>query len=126
MIKAAAVLSWIVGFGFGLPCAYAAWYFATRGDIWTFLGFPTYGSGPFEKIGIQTSIPLLLGFLLVCLAEVVVGGLLWRETRIGAVASIALLPLELAFWVGFALPAGPLLGIPRTILVLMAWSSLSS
>jgi hypothetical protein len=34
------------------------------------LGFPTYGGGPFEDAGIQTSVPLLVSFLLVCVGEV--------------------------------------------------------
>jgi hypothetical protein len=38
--------------------------------------------------------------------------------------ALALLPLELLFWVGFALPLGPVAGLARTVLVLMSWSSL--
>lgn len=124
MVRTAAVLSYILGLGFGIPGAYGTWYFAKQGEIWTFLGFPTYGGGPFERIGIQTSVPLLIGFVLVCVLEILVGWLLWRGLEIGGVASIVLLPFELSFWIGFALPFGPLLGIPRTILVLVAWSSL--
>ena len=41
MTRAAVVLAWITGLGFGLPCGYAIWYLADRGDVWTFLGFPT-------------------------------------------------------------------------------------
>ena len=48
MLRAAAALAWVTGLGFGLPCTYAIWYFADRGEVWTFLGFPTYGGGPFE------------------------------------------------------------------------------
>jgi hypothetical protein len=36
------------------------------------------------------------------------------------VLALALLPLEAAFWIGFALPFGPLLGLARTALVLAA------
>ena len=72
MIKAAAVLNWILGLGFGLPCAYGAWYLARRGEIWTFLGFPTYGSGPIEKVGVRTTVPLMLVYLAVCIAEVAI------------------------------------------------------
>jgi hypothetical protein len=45
MVKLAAVLSILVGLGFGLPCAYGIRYLSTRGEVWTFLGFPTYGGG---------------------------------------------------------------------------------
>jgi hypothetical protein len=123
MVKLAAVISILVGLGFGLPCAYGIWHFSTTGEVWTFLGFPTYGGGPFEGIGIQTTVLLLVAFLAVCGLEVVTGWLLWRSLRAGAVLVVALLPFELAFWIGFALPLGPPLGLARAILVIMRWSS---
>ena len=123
MVKLAAVLSIILGLGFGLPCAYGIWYFSTTGVVWTFLGFPTYGNGPFEGIGIQTTVPLLVTFLVVCGLEVVTGWLLWRGLRAGAVPAVALVPIELAFWMGFALPFGPPLGLARAILVMTKWPS---
>ena len=61
-MKAAAVLAWITGLGFGLLCPYAIWYLADRGEVWTFLGFPTYGEGPFEDIGIARTVLVLLGW----------------------------------------------------------------
>ena len=112
MLRAAAVLAWVTGLGFGLPCTYAVWYFADRGEVWTFLGFPTYGGEPFEDIGIETMVPLLVLFLLVCAAEVAAGWLLWQHRRAGAMLALALLPLEFAFWIGFALPFGPWRGWP--------------
>jgi hypothetical protein len=123
VVKLAAVLSILVVLGFGLPCAYGIWYFSRAGEVWTFLGFPTYGEGPFEAIGIQTTVLLLPAFLVVCGLEVVMGWLLWRGLRAGAVLAVALLPLEFAFWIGFALPLGPPLGLARAILVIMRWSS---
>ena len=125
MIRAAAVLAWFTGLCFGLPGSYAIWYLADRGHIWTFLGFPTYGAGPFEDIGIKTTVPLLILFLLVCVAELAAGWLLWQRRRAGAVLALALLPAEFAFWIGFALPLGPVAGLARTVLVLLGWSSLS-
>ena len=124
MVRAAGALSWFLGLCFGLPCAYAIWYFADRGEVWTFLGFPTYGGGPFEHIGIHTTVPLLALFLLVCAAEVAAGWLLWQRRRAGAVLALALLPVEFAFWIGFALPVGPPVGLARTVLVLLGWPSL--
>jgi hypothetical protein len=82
MVKIAAVLSILVGLGFGLPCAYGIWYFSTTGEVWTFLGFPTYGEGSFEAIGIQTTVLLLAAFLVVRGLEVVMGWLLWRGLRV--------------------------------------------
>ena len=121
MTRTAAVLAWIAGLGFGLPCAYAIWVLADRGEVWTFLGFPTYGGGPFEDIGVHTTVPLLAGYLLVCIAEVGAGWMLWQHRRVGRLLALALLPLELVFWIGFALPFGPVLGLARTVLILIDW-----
>jgi hypothetical protein len=65
MMNLAALLSFFVGLGFCLPCTYGIWYLSTRGEVWTFLGFPTYGGGPFEEIGIRTTVLLLVAFLVV-------------------------------------------------------------
>lgn len=120
MTKAAAVCSVLLGLGFGLPGAYAAWYYARYGQVWTFFGFPTYGYGPFESAGILTSVPLLLAFVAVCVAEVGVGVLLWRDQTLGLWLALVLLPVEAVFWIGFALPLGPLLGVTRTVLAILA------
>ena len=47
--------------------------------MWTFLGFPTYGGGPFERVGLRPSVALILAFVVVCAAEVAVGALLWAD-----------------------------------------------
>jgi hypothetical protein len=116
--KAAAVCSLVLGVGFGLPGAYGAWFYARHGEVWTFLGFPTYGDGPFERSGLPTSTALIVGFVAVCAAEVVVGVLLWHDATSAPWLALALLPVELVFWIGFALPFGPLLGLVRTALVI--------
>ncbi len=120
MVTAAGVCSLVLGLGFGLPGVVGAVHLARTGQVWTFLGFPTYGGGPFERVGVPTSVPLLVGFVVVCLAEVVVGVLLLVGATHAATASYALLPFELAFWIGFALPFGPPFGLARTILLLLA------
>jgi hypothetical protein len=117
VIRAAAVCSMVLGLGFGLPGVYGTWYYARRGEVWTFLGFPTYGDGPFERWGLATSVPLLLGFLAVCAAAFLVGVMLWRDATLALWLALALLPIELVFWIGFALPVGPVLGLARTALV---------
>ena len=118
MTRAAAVCSLVLGLGFGLPGAYGAWYYSRHGEVWTFLGFPTYGGGPFERWGLPTSTALLVGFVAVCAAEVAVGVLLWRDATTAPWLALALLPVELVFWTGFALPFGPVLGLARTVLVI--------
>ncbi len=122
MIRLASISSWFLGIGFGLPCLYGIWHLAKGKGIATFLGFPTYGHGPFEKIGIHTSIPLMLSFLLVCLLECVVGQLIWNSNKSGALLALAIIPLEVLFYIGFALPFGPPFLILRTVLVIWCWS----
>ena len=120
LLRTAAVCAAISGLGFGLPAAYAPWYFAEHGRVWIFAGFPTYGEGPFEAVGIPTSVPLLGAFALVCAAEVGAAWLLWRGRRAGAVLALVLLPAEFAFWIGFALPFGPPLAVARTVAIALA------
>lgn len=118
-MRAAAILAWVAGLGFGLPGVYGLWYLVDRGEIWTFLGFPTYGGGPFESIGLRTTTWLIAGFVLVCAVEVTAGVLLWQGERAGEKLSLMLLPFEFAFWIGFALPFGPVLGLARAALILL-------
>jgi hypothetical protein len=118
--RTAAVLCWLPAVGFGPLCIPAMASIARGDGVWTFLGFPTYGGAAFEQLGIPTSVPLLAAFLLVAVAEVIVGALLWRRRRAGFVSALALLPVELVFWIGFALPFGPVVGVARTALVLIA------
>jgi len=120
MRVAAGVLSVLLGLGFGLPCVFGIRHFVKTGEVWTFMGFPTYGDGPFERVGLSTSTGLLASFLVVCVAEVVVGVMLIAGTAHATAFSHALLPFELVFWIGFALPFGPVVGVPRTVLLLLA------
>jgi hypothetical protein len=124
--RVAAGLAWATGLGFGPLAVYATAYLARHGDVWYFMGFPTYGDGPFEAIGVPTTAPLLAGFATVCTAEVVLGVLLWRRRRDALWLSLALLPVEMAYWLGFALPFGPLFGAARTIAVLAASRGVSA
>ncbi len=121
--RAAGVLALVLGLGFGLPAVYATWYFVRHGEVWTLVDFTTYGGGLFEKIGLDTSVPLLLAFLLVCAAELVLGWWLWTGHPGNRAFAALLLPVELVFWVGFALPIGPVVGVVRTALVLIGGSA---
>ena len=123
MIKAASIVSWLLGVGFGFPCIYGIWHMYKGKGIAYVMGFPSYGYGPFEKIGIYTSITLLFSFLLVCILECLAGQMVWNADKGGAMLSLAIVPLEMLFYIGFALPFGPPLAIIRTMLILLRWSS---
>jgi hypothetical protein len=114
----AGLCSLLLGLGFGIPGVIGARHLARTGELWTFLGFPTYGHGPFERLGLPTTVPLMTGFVAVCAAEVVSGILLWTDASYATTVSWALVPFELFFWIGFALPLGPVVGLIRTVLLL--------
>ncbi len=116
--RSAAALAAAAGLGFGVPGIYGLNHFVQTGEVWMLAGYPTYGEGPFESIGLDTSTPLLAGFVVVCVAEIGLAGTLWRRAPRSTILSHSLLPFELAYWWGFALPFGFLFGIGRTVLLL--------
>jgi hypothetical protein len=123
-LRVAAILHWFIAVGFGVFCVPAIRNLLIGRDIPIVLGFPAYGRGPFERIGIPTTVPLLAAFLLVCILEAVAGSLLWRGSMAGAVLALVLLPLGGVFWWGFALPIPPIVALVWTILILLSWQAL--
>jgi hypothetical protein len=123
-LRVAAVFLVINGLGFGVFCVPAIRNLLQGGDIPIVMGFPAYGRGPFERIGIPTTVPLLAGFLLVCILEIVAGVLVWGGSRVGAYLALALLPAGAVFWWGFALPFGPVFALISTALIVLGWQSL--
>lgn len=123
-LKGAALLLWINAVGFGLPCVQAIGNLLSGHGIPYIMGFPAYGDGPFERVGIQTTVPLLVGFLLVCVMEGVAGWLVWGGHSSGAILALILLPAGAVYWWGFALPVPPLFALARTFLLVLGWNSL--
>lgn len=123
-IQVAATLCWITAIGFGLPNLPAIRNLLTGREVPMLFGFPAYGGGSFERIGVETSVPLLGAFLLVCVLEGVAGWLLWGGHKSGGILALALLPVGAVFWVGFSLPFPPLFALARTALIVSNWSSL--
>lgn len=123
--KLAALLLWLNAAGFGLPCLKAIGNLLTGRDIPYIMGFPAYGRGPFERYGLQTNVPLLMGFLIVCLLEGLAGWLVWRGKRRGAILALASMPGGAVYWWGFELPFPPLFAIVRTFLIVRRWNSLT-
>jgi len=113
-------MSLLLGLGFGIPGVIGMVHFARTHEVWTLWGLPTYGGGPFERVGMNTSVPLLAAFVVVCAAELVTATMLWTDASGAVAATWVLLPLELAFWIGFALPFGPIVAVVRTLLILLA------
>ena len=124
LLRLAAILLLISGVGFGVFCIPAIRNLLIGRDIPTVMGLPAYGRGPFERVGIRTTVPLLAGFLLVCILESVAGLLVWGGSKVGAILALALLPAGAIFWWGFALPFGPIFGLLSTVLILLSWQRL--
>ena len=118
-IHVAAILHWIIAVGLGVFCFPAMRNLLIGRDIPFVMGFPAYGRGPFEDVGIPTTIPLLAAFLFVCILEAVAGVLLWGGHKSGAVLSLVLLPAGAVFWWGFALPIPPIFALVWTVLILV-------
>lgn len=123
-LKVAAILLWFTALGFGIFCVPAISSLLRGRGIPYVMGFPAYGEGPFERVGIPTTVPLIAAFLLVCILEGLAGWLLWNQVKAGAILSLVLLPVGGVFWWGFALPIPPVFALVRTILILLNWQSL--
>jgi hypothetical protein len=123
-VRTAAGLLVLTGLGFGLPAVACIRSLANGQGIPIVFGFPAYGGGPFERSGIETTIPLVAAFLVVCCLELVAAWLLWDGRAAGAWLSLALIPAGAVFWWGFALPFPPLFAIARTALLLYGWATL--
>ena len=121
-----AVLTWVYAAMFGLPAIPIAVYHLQSGGLLPrFLDlFPMYGGPWSERFDPGTFAALLIAFLLVLMAASFAAWLVWRGSRAGAVLSLALLPVEVVFWLGFALPVPWAIGVARVVLLLVAWRDL--
>ena len=123
--RAAAVLLWIVAAGWGLSTPWLMWWVLVRGrlPVLPIIGEPN--GGPFyHNFSRGTFVALLAGSFLLAFVQGWAGWLLWNGKRSGALLEFGLLPVEAAFWYGFALPIPPLLAIARLVLTAVAWPGL--
>lgn len=121
----AALLTWVYAAGFGVPAVYVAPYLVRNGTLPTFLDlFPMYGGPWSSRVEVRTLVVLLIAFLVLTLVSAWAGWLVWNGSRAGAVLSLALLPVEAAFWLGFALPIPWVFGVARVAFLTLAWKSL--
>jgi hypothetical protein len=86
------------------------------------LGNPTYGNGPFERIGVPTTVPLLAGFLAACVILVSGGVLLLWPRRSGIVVSLVGMLLSAIFWWGFNLPLAWINAATSLTFLVLAWT----
>ena len=124
MAQLAAILVWFDAIGLAIPGLIGVRSLLAGRGVPLVLGYPSYGGGAFERAGIATSIPLLLAFLVVLIAEIPAGSMLWQGQRSGAVLALVLLLPEAIFWWGFDLPIPPILAVLRVVTIALAWASL--
>ena len=122
-----AVVTWVYAAGFGLPVIPIAIYHLNTGRLPTFFGlFVMYGGRWSDSFTPGVFAALLVAFLLILIVTSFAAWLVWQGLRVGAVVSLALLPVEIVFWIGFDLPVPWFFGIARVVLLLLAWNSLST
>ncbi len=114
---------WLVAAGFGIPAPLVASYYL-RGPP-SFMGlFPMYGGGPLDRFSPEIFAVFLGLFTALCALEAHAAWLLWNGEPVGARMTLVLLPFEVVFWVGFALPIPPVIAIVRLGLLGAGWSAL--
>ena len=110
---------------FGLPAIpIAGFVLRERRLPWLWDLFPMYGGPWWDAMTINEFVASLGAFVAVNAVVAAGGILLWTGRRAGAWLSLAPLPLEVAFWIGYALPLPPLIALLRVALVVVAWRDL--
>ena len=109
--------AWLVG---TVPTLYYAF---THRSLPTLAGIRLL-SGPFEKLGLDGLIVAGLIFVVVSAFKILAAYWLWNSRLDGAVLELILLGLSVIFWYGFALPFGPVAGVPQVVLLVLVWGSL--
>lgn len=125
-LKASAVLMCLVAIGFGGTAPFAAARLLRDRELPVLFGLPfrAYGGGFFEQWSPEVFAVLLGLFAALSALELFAGYLLWHGEPLGAVITIALLPIEIFFWAGFAVPIPPLVAVARMGLLAAGWSAL--
>lgn len=116
--RAAAVLTWVYVAGFGSATIPVAAYLLRTRTLPDFLGLFTMFGGPlWQLLPVGAFVGALAAFFVVTLLAAWAAWLLWNGSRTGAVLTVALLPIEAAFWIAFALPLPWVIGAARLGLV---------
>ena len=124
-IPIAAALTALFALGFALPIPWVIERLRRTGALPTFFDlFPMYGGPAFARMSHPTFSLLLASFAGVLALDVVAGWLLWKGDRAGAVLTLALVPVEAAYWAAFALPIPPVIAVVRIALIAVGWRAL--
>jgi hypothetical protein len=123
--RAAAVLTWTYVAAFGSPVIPNVAYLLQNGTLPAFLDMFTMYGGPLSvRLSEGWLVGALVAFLLVTLVAAWAAWLVWNGSKVGAIVGLVVLPVEAAFWIGFALPLPWVIGLARLVLLALAWNSL--
>jgi hypothetical protein len=100
------------------------YYAFTRRALPRVAGIGRLLSGPFERLGMDAFIVAGLVFVVVSGLKVLAAYWLGQGRLDGAILQLILLSLSAIFWYGFAVPFGPVFGIPQVVLLALVWSRL--
>jgi hypothetical protein len=121
----AATLTWVYAAGFGLSTIPVVAFLLRHGRLPVFAGlFESYGGPWSARLHPRVFVLLLMAFLVLTMMVAWAAWLVWNGSKVGAVITLVLLPVEAMFWVGFALPIPWLIGVARVVLLSLAWNSL--
>ena len=124
--RSAAVVTWAYAAMFGVPAVPVAIFLAGKCRLPSMWGlFDMYAGHWSSQFADDRMIVALLVYFGLVLAAVFSGWLLWQRRKAGAVLNLGLVPVEVVFWFGFALPVPWLFAIARVALVSLAWPELS-
>ena len=124
-LQISAALMAFIAVGFGAPAPFVAAHLLRERSLPTFIGtFPAYGGPLSERVTPEVFAVLLGLFTALSALELFAAVLLWQGHHVGGVLAVALLPLEVAFWAGFALPIPPMVAVARLALLWAGWSGL--
>ncbi len=99
-------------------------YILSNREIPIFFGIRAL-SGPISEIlGIDAVLAAEVPYGALHLLGVVAGYLLWKSKRLGGILGISVIGFSSFFWIGFAVPYGPLIGIPNLYLIISGWKTL--
>jgi hypothetical protein len=117
------ILVVVDGLGWAFGVLTPLYYALKRGELPRVAGIRLL-SGPFEQLGIQGLMVAGLVFVVVSALKLLAAYWLGQSRLDGAVLELILLGLSAIFWYGFALPFGPVTGLPQLVLLALVWGSL--
>jgi hypothetical protein len=123
-ITAASVLYYFTGIAFFVGTVPIALYIIQNRELPSMMGVKVMGGGFIETLGFNAVVAATLLFEVVNAGEVIAGYWLWKSRKNGGKLGVALFPLGMVFWIGFALPIPLVVSLARMVLLMVGWKKL--